>query len=295
VHYPSPGALGPALLRMLGAYRGRLILSFHGLELQSARDAGWIESGVWRFILRHTDAVVAVSRAFGNEALEFTRGSAPVVVIHNGVDADALRANAKRASNRLTELNGRDVILTVAKIEARKGVDVLVRSFAELRRSNPRLALVVVGRPGDSSADVHSLTEALGLTDHVFFYDNVPHDEMGAFFEKAKVVCMPSRSETFGIVLLEAGVFHRPVVATRIGGIPEVIEDGENGLLVEPDDVSALTEALRRVLDDPTLAARLADRLSRRVDAEFTWKRSYADYRALVEAPPGRFPADATG
>ena len=284
VHYPSPGALGPALLRMVGAYRGRLILSFHGLELQGARNAGWIQASVWRFILRHTDAVVAVSRAFGNEAEEFAGGRAPVVVIHNGVDADVLRAGARRASNPLTELNGRDIILTVAKIESRKGVDVLVRSFAELRRTNPRLALVVVGQPGDSSADVHSLTEELGLGDDVFFYDNVPHDEMGAFFEKATVVCMPSRSETFGIVLLEAGVFHRPVVATRIGGIPEVIEDGENGLLVESDDVPGLTEALRRVLDDPKLAARLADRLSQRVDAEFTWKRAYADYRALVDA-----------
>ena len=277
--------VGPALLRQLGIYTGRILLSFHGLDLPRGREGSRIDRAAWEFILRQTDAVVAVSHAFGDQANEFAHGMAPVAVIHNGVDVAELRERAKQKSISLASLNGRDVILTVAKLEARKGVDVLVRAFAELRQDNPRLALVVVGAAGDSTAAIRALTEELGLGADVFFFENVPHDDIGTFFEHAKVVCLASRSETFGIVLLEAGVFRRPVVATRVGGIPEVIEHGVTGLLVEPDDASALAETLRHVLSDERLAASLGDHLQQRVETEFTWQRSYSAYKVLLRAP----------
>ena len=75
--------------------------------------------------------------------------------------------------------------------------------------------------------------------------------QIGAFYEAARVVCLPSRSEPFGIALLEAGAFRRPVVASRVGGIPEIIDDADTGLLVEADDVGALVEALTEIVRRP--------------------------------------------
>lgn len=289
VHYPSLGCFAIAMLRAMKVYRGRLILSFHGMDLTWARESRGIEAWAWRFVLRHSDATVACSAAFGREMSQFTAGRASVAVVHNGLDIDRfLRSTASNgsAANPLDRLGGRDFILSVAKLEHRKGLDVLIRAFAELRRSDERIALAILGNPGDTAERLRALTDELALGNDVFFFDAVPHDQVGAFFERAKVVCLPSRSETFGLVLLEAGAFRRAVVATRVGGIPEVIQDGDTGLLVESEDPAALAQALSRALADDELAHALGERLFRRVETEFTWKRSYAAYRELVSAPP---------
>ena len=285
VHYPSLGCFAIATLRALRIYRGRLILSFHGMDLIWARESRGIEARAWTFVLRHSDAVVACSEAFGREISQFSAGRAPVAVVHNGLDIDRLlqsTASNKPTANPLARLGGRDFILSVAKLEHRKGLDVLIRAFAELRPSHGSLALVILGNAGDAAERLRTLTKELGLGNDVFFFEAVPHEQVGAFFKTAKVVCLPSRSETFGLVLLEAGAFRRPVVATRVGGIPEVIEDGHTGLLVESDDPAGLAAALTRVLADAALARVMGERLFQRVETEFTWKRSYAAYRELV-------------
>jgi glycosyltransferase involved in cell wall biosynthesis len=108
---------------------------------------------------------------------------------------------------------------------------------------------------------------------------------VGVFLERARVLCLPSRSESFGVALLEAGAYGLPVVASRVGGIPEIVTDGETGLLVPPEDPAALSDALERVLSDPERARRLGDNLRRRVVADFSWTRAYQDYRALLRTP----------
>ena len=100
--------------------------------------------------------------------------------------------------------------------------------------------------------------------------------------KQAKTFCLPSRAEPFGIAILEAGAYRLPVVASRVGGIPEIIIDGETGLLVEPDDTRALTAALDRVLSDADLARNLGERLYERVVGDFSWKRAYQQYRTLI-------------
>jgi glycosyltransferase involved in cell wall biosynthesis len=189
-----------------------------------------------------------------------------------------------RGHHPLAQLAGRRYILSVATFEPKKGLDVLIRAFAAMRRSGTDIALVLVGRVEEAATSLRALATELGLDDDVVFVEGLPHSQIGPFFEHASAFCLPSRAEPFGIVLLEAGAFHLPVVATRVGGIPEIIEDGESGLLVEPDDPAALVSALTEVLRDDRLARRLADRLFERVQTEFSWQHSYAEYRRLVRS-----------
>jgi glycosyltransferase involved in cell wall biosynthesis len=286
VHYPSTSAFPIALLRSLGLVRSDLILSFHGADLITARKASPPERRLWRFVLRHATAIVACSKAFAAEVQEFA-GSAVrfVQAIPNGLDVDHFLAEREAGASLPGIPIDRPFILSVATWDPRKGLDVLLRAFADIRRAHPGLALVLVGREGGAESALRALAGELALEPDVVFVDSVPHAQVGAFLERATVFCLASRSETFGISILEAGAYSLPVVATRVGGIPEIIADGETGLLVNPDDPRALGAALHRLLSDETLARDLGRRLARRVADEFTWRRAYDAYRALVASP----------
>jgi glycosyltransferase involved in cell wall biosynthesis len=101
----------------------------------------------------------------------------------------------------------------------------------------------------------------------------IPHDELGSFYERAAVVAVPSHREGFGVVCAEAMAHARPVVASAVGGLVDLVVDDETGLLVEPGDVDALRSALRRLLDDEELRRRLGAAARERVREHFSWER----------------------
>jgi len=285
-HYPSLAAFPVALLRWLSLYRGALILSFHGSDLRPARHSDRIGRLLWRFVLRRTTAVVATSLAFAQDAAAFVGDvRCPVIAIHNGLDVEHFMAERDSEASLPEGLRGRDFIVCVANWEHVKGVDVLLRAFATLSRARPGIALALLGHSGSASDLLRALARELGVADATWFCESVPHEQVGAFLERARVLCLPSRSESFGVALLEAGAYGLPVVASRVGGIPEIVTEGETGLLVPPEDPAALSDALERVLSDPERARRLGDNLRRRVVADFSWTRAYQDYRALLRTP----------
>jgi glycosyltransferase involved in cell wall biosynthesis len=282
-HFPTLGAFPIALLRFLRLYRGALILSFHGTDLRNARRQGGVERALWRFVLQNATAIVACSNALGADAREFAGdASRRVHVVENGLDINHFLNNVDRASKLPTVLLNREFILTVATWEWQKGLDVLLRGFAEVKRTDPEIALVLIGRAGGAERDLRSLAIQLGLAEDVFFFESVPNSQVGLYLEQAKAFCLPSRAEAFGIAILEAGAYRLPVIASRVGGIPEIVIDGETGILTEPDDVTGLAAALGRVLGDTELARDFGERLYQRVVDRFSLRRSYREYRKLV-------------
>ena len=283
VHYPGLHVFPIALLRFLRLYRGALILSFHGGDLDETRKAGRIERVLWRFVLRYTTAIVACSKMLAIALGEFAgKAARKVHTIQNGLNMDNFLKDVDRESALPSDLLDREFILAIATWEWGKGLDVLLRAFTEVRRSHQRTTLVLVGRPSEAESSLRALAEELGIAKDVLFFGNVPHREVGLYLEHAKAFCLPSRGEGLPIVILEAGAYRLPVVATRVGGIPEIIIDGDSGLLFERDDVTALVAALARILSDPDFARRLGERLHRRVVTDFSSKRLYKEYRKLM-------------
>jgi len=282
-HYPSLDAFPIALLRRAGLFRGALILSFHGSDLQELFAAGRLERWLWRFVLRHASAVVACSHALAAKVSTFA-GTIPARVhaIHNGVDIGTLMREVDHSASPPPAVLERDFILSIATFERQKGLDVLLRAFARVRRTHPRLRLVLVGRSGPEEKRLRVLAVELGIDGDVLFYNDVPHSQVGLFLERAKVFALPSRAEAFGIVVLEAAAYRVPVVASRVGGIPEIVVDGESGVLVEPGNPEALAGALERVLADDAWARGLGERLHRRVATGFSWDRAHQAYQALL-------------
>jgi glycosyltransferase involved in cell wall biosynthesis len=171
---------------------------------------------------------------------------------------------------------GEPVIGAVSRFSPEKGLDVLIEAFARLRRGR----LVLIG-DGDERPRLEALVEACGLADRVHFAGWLTGPWTAQWGLDALVV--PSRSEGFGLAAVEAMLAGIPVVATNVGGLPELIEQERTGLLVPADDPDALAGAIARVMDDPIGALRRAD--AARVDARsrFSPAAMAAAYEDLYE------------
>jgi glycosyltransferase involved in cell wall biosynthesis len=216
------------------------------------------------------------SEAFRREVLpgESSLNERSAVVL-NGIELDGLTSRSDAASS----VNS---IVCVAHLREHKGQDVLLRAFHQIAEEFPGLTLHFVGA-GPYAPVLESLTRELNLNGRVRYLGNLPRPEALREIASARIFCLPSRREPFGLVLLEAMAFGVPVVATRVGGIPEIIRSGVDGLLVEPNSPSQLAETLRRVLRDPSLSQKLVREAKVRVESHFGVARFFSDYRQMFQ------------
>ncbi|HTW55917.1 MAG TPA: glycosyltransferase family 4 protein, partial [Thermoplasmata archaeon] len=163
-------------------------------------------------------------------------------------------------------------VLFVGRLASNKGLLELVEAFARLAREDPAATLVLVGADGGMAAAVDARARERGVADRVRRVGFVEDPALlAAAYREARVLVLPSEYEAFGLVLLEALAEGTPVVASRVGGIPEIVEDGVSGLLVPPKSADDLFAALARLWADPELGRRLGDAGRTGVVPRFTW------------------------
>ena len=190
------------------------------------------------------------------------------------------RAGARRATGLPVD---RPVILFVGRIQPLKGPDVAIRSLAAMARRDAMLVIVggASGRDGEREMQLAtSLVDELGLADRVRFVEPKPHHILSSYYRAADVVVVPSRSESFGLVALEAAACGIPVVATAVGGLLNIVHDGVTGHLVDGRDAARFARALTQVIDDPAGAAAMGAAAAVRA-RHFTWSFTAARLRRL--------------
>lgn len=175
-------------------------------------------------------------------------------------------------------------ILCVAAFVPKKAHEVLLAAFARIRRVRPDLVLVMIGSDGPTRPAIEEQAHAAGLDSGVRILLDQPHDEVWRWMRHAECFVLPSREEPFGIVLLEAGKSRVPVVATRVGGIPEFLTDGEDGLLCDPDNPDQLAQAVLATLADRTATEHRVDTFYRKAST-FTWSAAFEAYRSAAHLP----------
>lgn len=187
-------------------------------------------------------------------------------------------------ARRALGLGSHPVLLFVGRIQPLKGLDVAIEALAELRE-HPDAVLVVVG--GASGADgpeelerVQARAEAVGVAGRVRFVPPQPHHLLSTYYRAANVVVVPSRSESFGLVALEAAACGTPVVAAAVGGLRTLVDDGGTGFLVEGREPSAFAAAAATVLGNAPLAGEMGERAAHRA-RWYTWSTSAARLRRL--------------
>jgi glycogen synthase len=163
-------------------------------------------------------------------------------------------------------------LLFVGRLASNKGLLELVEAFRPLAQSDRAARLVLVGEDGGMQRAILERTASLGLDHQVRLVGHVPDDALlAAAYREARALVLPSEYEAFGLVLLEALAQGRPVIASRVGGIPEFVDDGQAGLLVPPNQVPPLAAAIDRLWRDPGLADRMGDYGRREIVPRYTW------------------------
>ena len=210
------------------------------------------------FYLPQFSFIIATSETYAGSSANSEPCEISLAVVPNGVDT--VRFNPKLRSDEVLSRHNLDeerVVLFVGALtrwHRYKGLDVLIRSMA-LLRSDPLAARLLVVGGGELSVEYVKLAAELGIRDRVIFAGNVPDDDLPKYYACADLFALPSknRSEGFGLTILEANATGKPALGTRVGGIPSVIHDGYNGLLVSPNDPEALAEAIREALENDDL------------------------------------------
>jgi len=211
-----------------------------------------------------------------------------------GVDHRRFRPGPRAEARAELGLAGAGpVVLFVGRLQPLKGPDVALAAFARLAGDLPEARLVVVGGPSGPQGDeevarLHRAAAAAGLVDRVIFRPPVPHEALADYYRAADVLVVPSRSESFGLVAAEAQACGLPVVAAAVGGLSHAVADGQSGILVSGWDPGDFAAALRRVLNEPGLAARLAAGAVAQAE-QFSWPAT-AD--RLLELYSGIAPHD---
>jgi glycosyltransferase involved in cell wall biosynthesis len=195
-------------------------------------------------------------------------------IVHCGVDP------ASFVPVRRTDRGAALRVLCVGRLVADKGQELLLRAIAQLRVGGTDVRLDLVG-DGAQRATLEELAAGLGVAGAVAFRGSVGQDRIRELYAEADVFCLPSFAEGVPVVLMEAMATELPVVTTRITGVPELVADGETGLLVAPGRVDALVAALGRLAADPGLRAQLGHAGREKVLADYTLAGQVRDLGAL--------------
>jgi D-inositol-3-phosphate glycosyltransferase len=235
--------------------------------------------------------VILANAAEEAEQLRTLYGADPgrIAVVSPGVDHAFFSPGDRRGARLALGMGEHPVLLFAGRIQPLKGLGVAVGALAALHR--PDAELVVVGGPSGAEGEAElslalELAQRLGVRHQVRLVPPQPHHLLSTYYRAADVVLVPSRSESFGLVALEAAACGVPVVASAVGGLRTLVSDGRTGLLVDSRDPEAFADAVGSVLADPRGAAAMGEAAARRA-RDFTWsttaarlRRTYADLAA---------------
>lgn len=264
-------------LARLGRPPCTLAIYLHGNEIaahfdpQASKQSSQVRGEVQQLV-RGADRMMAVCQSTADLfAAHFERHGQQADVVHLGVDPGrssqpvGYRAENAHAHDGLT-------VLCVARLAPGKGHDVLLRAFDKVRRRLPQANLRIAG-DGPCRNLLEDQTRSMGFNGSVKFLGNLGPDRLGDEYRRCDLFTMVSRQEAFPTVFLEANAHGKASVAGRTGGVPEVVQDGITGVIVDPHDVQAVADAIIELLNDPAKRRKMGEAARQRVLAEFTHKK----------------------
>jgi D-inositol-3-phosphate glycosyltransferase len=237
-------------------------------------------------VMACADAVLANATAEAEQLVQYYDADPDrIEVVPPGVDHALFSPGNQAGARWALRSSDSPVLLFVGRIQPLKGVDVAVEALAKIQRKDARLWIVcgASGKGGGAEVDrIRSLITDLGLTERVQFIPAQPHHLLSTFYRAADICLVPSRSESFGLVALEAAACGVPTVASAVGGLLTLVDHGHSGYLVEGRDPADYAAWIDTILADPVLARRLSVSAAARART-YTWSTSASRLRRLYE------------
>jgi D-inositol-3-phosphate glycosyltransferase len=279
---PEAGASWAHIAHTLGLVKNRTLAS-------GARAEPALRIRIEGEVAQQADLLIASTTDEADDlARSYKADPAHVYVVAPGIDLNTFQPLDRAEARRKIGYDRGPLLLFVGRLERLKGVDIAIRALALLSdRAHEGLRLIVLGedvRDGEESEKerLKAVATSLGVRDRVDFLGSVAHHELPYFYDAADAVVMPSYSESFGLVALEAQACGRPVVASGVSGLRSVVRDEVSGYLIDDHDPAIYAERIGRLLADPELAQQMGRR-GRLLAQRFSWTRTADRLEELFE------------
>ncbi|HEX5411026.1 MAG TPA: N-acetyl-alpha-D-glucosaminyl L-malate synthase BshA [Terriglobia bacterium] len=279
VHYAIPHSVSGYLARSMMGERGiPVVTTLHGTDITLVgSDRSYLP--ITRFAIEQSDAVTAISEYLRQTTLKEFGITHPIDVIPNFVNCDVFHPQDKNSHRQDFAAGGEKIMVHLSNFRPVKRVTDVVEIFARVRKKIPAKLLMIGDGPDRTSAEWLAREKNLSADVHFLGKQNQVQDLLGC----ADVALLPSDQESFGLVALEAMACAVPCVCSKVGGLPEVVEDGVEGFLVPPRDVDTMADRALDILTDPDLQQKMGEAGRRRALSEFCASKIIPQYEQLYE------------
>jgi L-malate glycosyltransferase len=247
------------------------IVSVWGTDILEAPQQSPVHRWITRYGLARAGAITATGLRLAEATLAYAPEGKPVAVIPYGVDLQAFQPQPRGTRERV-------VVGAASRLSPEKGFEYLMRAIASLRARGIDVAVRLAG-DGPSHGELEVLARELGIAEHAEVVGEIAHVDVPAFLQGLDIFAMPSTAEGFGVSAVEASAMALPAVASEIHGIPDVVLDGQTGILVPPRDVPTLADAIERLARNPAMREGMGRAGRAYVEREYRWQ----DNAALME------------
>lgn len=259
-HFVLPAGLLALLCGRLR--RKKVFLTAHGGDIDILPKRNFVFRKITKYVLQHADTIIAVSHYLaGKIETDFGIPNSKIKVINMGIDTNLFSpGNPKMIRDRLDIPPDCFIVIYVGNLVKEKGVHYLLEAFSKAQKKVEKtLHLYLIGF-GEEMSNLQQQSYQLRIDDCVSFLGKLSHDEVAMWMKAADVLVHPTLSESFGLVVAEALATNLPVIASNVGGIPELIQNGENGFLFQPGEVNEITKHLVILLSKPDIYAAIQSR-----------------------------------
>ncbi|MBI4471457.1 MAG: N-acetyl-alpha-D-glucosaminyl L-malate synthase BshA [Acidobacteria bacterium] len=279
VHYAIPHSISAYLAKMMLTDRVvPFVTTLHGTDITIVgNDRSYLP--ITRFGIERSDAVTAVSEYLRRRTVEEFQIQRPIVVVPNFVDCNVYGQSTDQRLRGKFANPDEGILIHISNFRPVKRVEDVIEVFSRVRKKT-RARLLMVG-DGPERPKAEWLASTHGISEDVLFLGK--QNDMNQLLSIADILLLPSELESFGLVALEAMACEVPVIATKVGGIPEVVRDGVDGFLYDVSDVTAMSDGCLSILNDPKKRVEMGQQARSRARSEFCASKVVLKYEELYE------------
>ncbi|ACB84859.1 N-acetyl-alpha-D-glucosaminyl L-malate synthase BshA [Natranaerobius thermophilus] len=288
VHYAVPhsvcGNLARDMLKRETDQAPVVVTTLHGTDITLVGNHPSFFP-ITKYSMEDSNSLTCVSNKLQHETYDIFGIEQPISTIYNFIDYEEYRpGNNNRQMRKELAPNGEKILLHISNFRAVKRVEDVIQTFAKVQEQVSTKLLMVGDGPDKTKAE--QLARELGLEDEIIFMGK--QDQIKNILDISDLFILPSERESFGLVALEAMAFRIPVIATQVGGIPEVVSEGETGYLLPVGDIDGMAEKTLKILLDESLSTSLGNNARNRVINKFSVEQVIPQYEQLYQKTLGR-------